>query len=160
MRIGAPCVIWVVGLAVIVTAMAGTVVRMRRSSGELRQQLRWLAFAAALTAVAMVGLVGAYAVGLNPPNMAFDAILVLGYGVAVPVGCGIAILKHGLYELDVVISKTVVYGLLAAFFTAIYVAVVVGVGAAFASTRNPFHTVAAAALLARAFKPDRDPARR
>src|SRR5207248_9850279 len=102
------------------------------------QQLRWLAFAAALTAAALVAMVGAFAVGLNVPNGVFDGIIVLGFGIAVPVSCGIAILKHGLYELDVVISKTVVYAVLAAFFTVVYVAVVVGIGAAIGSTRNPF----------------------
>jgi signal transduction histidine kinase len=160
MNNGAPGVIWVVGLAVIVTAMAGTVVRMRRSSGELRQQLRWLAFAAALTAVAMVGLVTSFAIGLNPPNAAFDAILVLGYGIAVPVSCGIAILKHGLYELDVVISKTVVYAVLAAFFTVVYLAIVVGIGTAIGSTHSSFLTVLAAATIAVAFNPVRDRAKR
>ncbi|MDP9301297.1 MAG: hypothetical protein M3P43_10460, partial [Actinomycetota bacterium] len=160
MNNGAPGVIWVVGLAVIVTAMAGTVVRMRRSSGELRQQLRWLAFAAVLTAVAMVGLVTSFAIGLNPPNAAFDTILVLGYGIAVPVSCGIAILKHGLYELDVVISKTVVYAVLAAFFTVVYLAIVVGIGTTIGSTHSSFLTVLAAATIAVAFNPVRDRAKR
>jgi signal transduction histidine kinase len=157
---GAPGLIWLVALAVIVTAMAGTVVRTRRSAGELRQQLRWLAFAAALTAVAMVGLVASFAVGLNPPNVAFDAIIVLGYGIAVPLSCGIAILKHGLYELDVVISKTVVYAVLAAFFTIMYLAIVVGIGTAIGSTHNSFLTVLAAATIAVAFNPVRDRAKR
>jgi signal transduction histidine kinase len=159
MNSGAPGLIWLVGLVVILTAMAGTVVRMRRSSGELRQQLRWLAFAAALTAVAMVGLVTSFAIGLNPPNAAFDAILVLGYGIAVPVSCAIAILKHGLYELDVVISKTVVYAVLAAFFTVVYLSIVVGIGTAIGSTHNSFLTVLAAATIAVAFNPVRDRAK-
>ena len=73
--------------------------------------------------------------------------------------CGIAILKHGLYELDVVVSKTVVYGVLAAFFTAVYLAVVVGIGAAIGSTRNPFLTVIAAAVIALAFNPVRERAK-
>ncbi len=160
MNNGAAGLIWLVALAIIVTAMAGTVVRTRRSTGELRQQLRWLAFAAALTAVAMVGLVASFAVGLNPPSAAFDAIIVLGYGIAVPLSCGIAILKHGLYELDVVISKTVVYAVLAAFFTIMYLAIVVGIGTAIGSTHNSFLTVLAAATIAVAFNPVRDRAKR
>jgi signal transduction histidine kinase len=161
MENGAPGMIWLVGIAAIVAAMVGTVLRARRSTGELRQQLRWLAFAAAITAVSLVGLIAAFAIGLQPPEGAFEAVLILGYGVAVPVACGIAILKHGLYELDVVISKTVVYAVLAAFVTAAYLAIVVGVGAAVGSSgNNSFLTVVAAATVAVAFNPVRDRAKR
>jgi hypothetical protein len=102
--------------------MAGTVVRTRRATGELRQQLRWLAFASAITALVPFLMVGAYMVGLPVPEASFDIIVVLGFGIAIPVSCGIAFHKHGLYELDVVVSKTVVYAVLAAFFTAVYLA--------------------------------------
>ncbi|MDP9299826.1 MAG: hypothetical protein M3P43_02870, partial [Actinomycetota bacterium] len=160
MENGAPGLIWLAALAILLAAMAGTVLRTRRSTGELRQQLRWLAFAAALTAIAMVGLVTSFAVGLSPPEAAFDVVIVLGFGIAIPVSCGIAILKHGLYELDVVISKTVAYAVLAAFFTAVYLAVVVGVGTAIGSTHSSFLTVLAAAMIAVAFNPVRDRAKR
>jgi signal transduction histidine kinase len=108
----------------------------------------------------MVVLVGSFSLGFSPPEGAFDAILVLGFGIAMPVSCGIAILKHGLYELDVVISKTVVYAVIAAVFTAVYLAIVVGIGTAIGSTRNPFLTVLAAATIAVAFNPVRDRAKR
>jgi signal transduction histidine kinase len=157
---GAAGLIWLVAFVVLVMAMIGIVIRSRRSTGELRQQLRWLAFATALTAAAMVGEVLAYAAGRSPPDSTFDIIILLGFGVAVPVSCGIAILKHGLYDLDVVISKTVVYTLLAAFFTIVYLAIVVGVGTAIGSTRNSFLTVLAAATIAVAFNPVRNRANR
>lgn len=160
MNNGAPGLIWLGALAVLLTAMAGTVLRTRSAHGELRQQLRWLGFAAALTGVAMVALVGAFVLGFSPPTGAFDAVIVLGFGIAVPTSCGIAILKHGLYELDVVISKTVVYAMLAAFFTAVYLAIVVGIGTAIGSSRNSFLTVLAAATIAVAFDPVRDRAKR
>ncbi len=72
----------------------------------------------------------------------------------------VAVLKYRLYDIDVVISKTVVYATLAAFFTAVYVAVVVGLGTAIGSTHDPFLTVAAAAVIAVAFNPVRERARR
>src|SRR5207237_4891584 len=97
---------------------------------------------------------------LHLPQGWMDVVIVLGFGVAVPVSCGIAIFKHGLYELDIVVSKTVVYGVLAAFFTAVYVAVVVGIGTAIGSARNPFLTLVAAAVIALAFNPVRERARR
>ena len=152
--------LYIGGLGLLVAAMVGTILRTRRSTGELRQQLRWLGYAAGVTAAFLVASV---IVGFAVPNLPQgwgDLVIVFGFGVAVPVSCGIAILKHGLYELDVVISKTVVYGMLAAFFTAVYVAVVVGVGAVVGSTRNPFLTLVAAALIALAFNPVRDRAKR
>jgi hypothetical protein len=160
MNNGAPGLIWLLALAILVTAMAGTVVRTRIATGELRQQLRWLGFASALTAGALILVVGSFFLGFSPPNGAFDAVIVLGFGIAVPGSCAIAILKHGLYELDVVISKTVVYALLAAFFTGAYLAIVVGIGTAIGSSRNSFLTVLAAATIAVAFNPVRDRAKR
>jgi signal transduction histidine kinase len=77
----------------------------------------------------------------------------------VPVSCAVAILKFGLYDLDIVVSKTVVYAVLAAFFTAVYLAVVVGIGTAVGSRRNPFLTLAAAAVIALAFNPVRERAK-
>jgi len=160
MENGAPGLIWLVALAVLLSAIVGVVVRTRRSTGELRQQLRWLAFAAAVTGVAMLVLIVSYAVGLAVPDPAFDLVILFGFGVAVPVACGVAVLKHGLYDLDVVISKTVVYALLAAFFTIAYLAIVVGIGTAIGSSNNSFLTVLAAATIAVAFNPVRDRAKR
>jgi signal transduction histidine kinase len=160
MNNGAAGLIWLVAISVILTAMVGTVLRTRRSSGELRQQLRWLSFAATLTAIGLVSLLVSYVIGLNPPNGVFDLVILLGFGVAIPVSCGIAILKHGLYDLDVVISKALVYGLLAAFFTAVYLAVVIGIGTVIGSRRNQALTVFAAATIAVAFNPVRERAKR
>jgi signal transduction histidine kinase len=152
--------VWVGGLGLLVAAMVGTILRTRRSTGELRQQLRWLGFAAGATGFGLVVLVLVSFIDPKISNVWWDLVIVLGFGVAVPVSCGIAILKHGLYELDVVISKTLVYGVVAAFFTAVYVAVVVGIGTAVGSARNPFLTLVAAALIALAFNPVRDRAKR
>jgi signal transduction histidine kinase len=156
---GAPGLIWLVALAVLVAAMVGTVLRTRRSTGEQRQQLRWLAYAAGVTAGALVVAIPVSALFPKISNAWFAVTILLGFGVAVPVACGIAILKHGLYDLDIVVSKTVVYGVLAAFFTAVYVAVVVGIGTAIGSTHNAVLTVLAAAVIALAFNPVRDRAR-
>ena len=68
---------------------------------------------------------------------------------------GIAILKYRLYDIDVVINKTLVFGALAAFITAVYVAVVVGIGALLGSSEEPnlVLSIAATALVAIAFQP-------
>jgi signal transduction histidine kinase len=160
MENGAPGLIWLVALAVLLSAIVGVVMRSRRSTGELRQQVRWLAFAAGVTGAAMLVLVVGDAVGLSVPDPAFDLVILFGFGVAVPAACAVAVLKHGLYDLDVVISKTVVYAVLAAFFTIAYLAIVVGIGTAIGSSNNSFLTVLAAATIAVAFNPVRDRAKR
>ena len=152
--------IWFVAVATLLASMVGMIMRSRRSTGELREQLRWLAYATTLTfggLVLVVTLSSSIFPNISPVWM--QAYLVLGFGVAIPASCAIAILRHGLYEIDVVINKTVVYGLLAAFFTAVYVLIVVGLGTAVGSTNNPFLTLLAAALIALAFNPVRDRAK-
>jgi signal transduction histidine kinase len=153
-------VLWLGGLAILVMAAVSVVLRLRRSKGDERQQVKWFAYAVAATVGAIAIYTIASFIDQNLPSGPFDASIVLGFGVALPIACGIAILKHGLYELDVVINKTVMYGVLAAFFTAVYVAIVVGLGTAFGSSSNKFLTVAAAVIVAVAFQPMRARAQR
>ena len=80
----------------------------------------------------------------------------------VPVESGIAIMKHRLYDIDVVISKTIVYGSLAAFITAVYVLVVVGLGSLGSGSLhagprpNLGLSILATAVVAVAFQPVRE----
>jgi signal transduction histidine kinase len=107
------------------------VLRFRRARGEERQQLRWLASAAGLCGffLVLMFVAGIVWVGQDGEdnvvaNAAF-VLLVLSMGVGIPVASGIAILKYRLYELDIVIKKAVVFGLLAAAISVVYVAVVI-----------------------------------
>src|SRR5439155_670649 len=109
--------------------------------------------------VVMLLLVVAYAVGLRLGDAWWQVPIATGFGVLVPLACGIAIIRHGLFEMDVVINKTVVYGLLAAFVTAIYAAIVIGVGTAVGSTNNAFLSIVATAVVAISFQPVREWAR-
>jgi signal transduction histidine kinase len=150
------------GLILLGAAAVAIVLRLRRSRGEERQQLKLFAYAAAFSVGAVIATVLLYIPFPNEPQGYFDAAVILGFGIAVPVACANAILKHGLYDLDVVISRTVVVGLLAAFITVVYVAVVVGVGSLFRSSANAgaFLSVVATAVVAVAFQPVRAWARR
>ena len=80
----------------------------------------------------------------------------------VPVAAGIAIMKYRLYDIDVVISKTIVYGLLAAFITAVYVLVVVGIGSLGSGSLHAGSqpslglSILATAVVAVAFQPVRE----
>src|SRR5205823_3268633 len=75
-----------------------------------------------------------------------------------PVAVGVAILKYRLYDIDVVINKTVVFGALAGFITAVYVGIVVGIGAAIGQGSKPNLglSILATAVVAVAFQPVRE----
>jgi hypothetical protein len=106
-------------LAVLVAA-GSLVVRFRRARGLERLQLRWVALAAAVGVLAGVVALAAQTMG---------AIVLLGWAVALcvtifPVAIGAAVLRYRLYDLDRIISRTLVYGLLTAAGIGLYVAVV------------------------------------
>jgi signal transduction histidine kinase len=71
----------------------------------------------------------------------------------VPVAIGFAILRHRLYDIDVIISRTVVYGLLSAAFTGVYVGIVLGIGTFVGHRGGPVLTIAAAVTIALLFQP-------
>ena len=109
----------VVMLFLFLLSAAGCVVRYRRVGGVVRQQIKWFAYAGIVAALGFVLL----ALVPGEPVIAFIVLVPF-----VPVAAGIAIMKYRLYDIDVVISKTIVYGSLAAFIIAAYVLVVVGIG--------------------------------
>ena len=144
------------GLAV---SLAAVVVRFRGSVGDERLQLKWFVTGAALVVALFFASFFTTSSSSSSPPAVVSVLQSLAF-VFLWAAIGIAVLKYRLYEIDVVISKTVVYGVLAAFFTAVYVAVVVGIGTAIGSTHNPFLTVLAAAVIALAFNPVRTRATR
>jgi signal transduction histidine kinase len=148
---------WLPLLLASLGAIAAVIVRFRRSRGDERQQLKWFTFAAALLLVYFwaVNILVTEA-GISP---AWQIPLFLGIG-ALPVATGIAILKYRLYDIDVVIRKTVVAGVMAAFITLVYAGLVIGVGALVGSGGNAVLSVVATATVALAFQPVRTRARR
>jgi hypothetical protein len=120
----------VAGVAGVVTLLVGLlaaavslVVRFRRARGLERQQLRWLALAAALAALMLLTAVASAVLGAP-----LGVILVAaGISVAVlPLATGAAILRYRLYDLDRIISRTLAYGLLTVLLGLGYAGVVLG----------------------------------
>ena len=149
---------FVLFVALIVAAATSVIVRFRRAKGEERQQLKWFAYAAGLMA-AMFVVQAVFESTQFGISWVSTVIAVLAF-MAIPVSAGIAILRYRLYDIDVVIKKTVVFGAVALFITAVYVAVVVGVGTVLAGSRSSgLVTFAAAAIMAVAFQPVRERAR-
>ncbi len=149
-------VLWALGLLVLVVAASAPLVRMRRSRGDERQQLKWIAYAVLTTALVSAPL--SFVSGSVLPAWVFDGPIVLGFGVAFPVAAGIAIFKHRLYDIDIVISRTLVYGSLAVFITAVYVGIAVGIGALIGGGGKPNLglSVLATAIVAVGFQPVRE----
>jgi signal transduction histidine kinase len=158
----------IAGLATLIAAFlagASLVVRFRSRRGDERQQVKWLAFVGlAFLSVYIVGLI-VFSIIFGRANESHASqlaaniwfgILVLILVVGIPAACAIAILKYHLYDLDVVVNKTVVYALLAAFITAVYVGIVVGIGAAIGNKRNLGLSILATAVVAVAFQPVRN----
>jgi hypothetical protein len=112
-------------LAGLVVGTGSLVVRYRRAKGMERQQLRWLALAAAVAAAALVVAVAAAVMG-GSPNVVLRAA---GISVALlPLATGAAILRYRLYDLDRIISRTLAWGLLTLLLGLGYAAVVLGLG--------------------------------
>jgi len=118
-----------IGLAFL--AVGGLVRRYRRSEGDERQQMRW--FVAAVTLAAPLLLAGIIAALLGTDDsdlitgiIFFSFLTVLGIGF--PAACAVAILRYRLYDLDLVIKKTVLYAIVAMLLVGISVAVLSVVG--------------------------------
>jgi signal transduction histidine kinase len=136
-------------------SISSLVFRYRRADPDTRHQLKWFALAATY-AVTVAGPLDF--IHLQGPAAAAALILqslgVLGLASAI----GIAIFRYRLYDIDVVISRTLVYGALAAFITAVYVGIVVGVGTLVGSGGQPnlALSIVATAIVAVAFQPVRE----
>ena len=123
-------------LLLLVTVLAAVVVRLRRSRGVERIQMRWFSYVAATSILVIVaGFVvnsASETLGNNISNVGFG----FGFYLLVPATIGLAVMRYGLYDLDVFISRALVYGSLAVFITAVYVGIAVGVGTLVGSGRE------------------------
>jgi signal transduction histidine kinase len=137
-------------IAAMVVSVAAAVVRFARSAGEERLQLKWFAAAAVFVVATLIS------------SLTTDSAKVLGELalLCLFVAIGVAVLKYRLYDIDIVISKAVLYGSLAIFITAVYAALVVGVGTLAGNQRSPLLAALAAAVVAVAFQPVRQRAGR
>jgi signal transduction histidine kinase len=135
----------------VVGAVGSLVVRFRRARGQERQQLKWFLYGGLLFVVPFM------VHGSPIPQQIQDLLFALCLP-ALPISIGIAILKYRLYDIDLVINKSLVFGSLAVFITAVYVAIVVGIGALAGSAGRPnlALSIVATAIVAAAFQPVRE----
>jgi hypothetical protein len=113
-----------VGVAVpvlILAVLASVVVRFRRAQGEERQQLKWFTFVVAAELVLLPGL-GGLAERVAPE---VGALVVFPVSISlIPIAIGVAVLKYRLYDIDRLINRTLVYGLLTALLISVYAGLV------------------------------------
>jgi len=138
--------------AACILAVASLVVRFRRGGQQERQQLKWL-----LAAVTL--LLASLTTQIFIPALQVSVLLPLA-AASLPIAIGIAVLRYSLYDIDVIINKTLVYGGLAVLITAVYVLVVVGVGALVGRSQQLLLSLVTTAIIALAFQPLRERAQR
>ncbi len=136
----APKIITVGTVLALVSALSTVVAvrqRFRRATGEERQQMRWLAFVASLAGVFFIlqWVVGFIAEAFSPDKDApifelFLALTAFTIVLGVPAAYLVAIFRHGLWDLDVVIRKTVLYATVALLLVALFLVFAVVVGRA------------------------------
>jgi signal transduction histidine kinase len=158
-EVGTVSALFFIWLLAVVLSTASLVTRLPHGSDETRQQLKWVFWGGSLFSLALVagGLLegGRYDYVLETPG--FQAVWAGALAVFL-LSYGIAVAKYRLYGIDVVISRTVVYGTLAVFITSFYVVTVVGVGALLGGdddSPNLWLAIAATAMVALAFEPFR-----
>ena len=145
-------------VASFVIGAAGLVIHTVHAHGERREQMKWFASAAA------VGTVGIAAFGVAQVATGSSSVVThatSGFFIValstLPVATAVAIFKYHLYDIDLVISRTFVYGTLAVLITGIYVAIAVGIGELVGSGGKPNLglSILATAIVAVGFQPAR-----
>jgi len=138
----------VIELPLMVAAVTALGIRYHRADSDLRHQLRW--FIAAVAATVAGALVATMTKGGTVGIAAFTIGL-----TAMPVSIGIAVLKYRLYDIDLVINRTVLFATMAGFIAAVYLAVVVGAGTLVGTGARPnlILAVLATAIVGAAFQP-------
>jgi signal transduction histidine kinase len=139
---------------VFLASVGSLFLRFRRAAGIERQQIKWVAFGLAFAFVTII--IGDFFLGGS--SVLASYVGAAGF-LAFPVSIGIAVLRFHLYDLDVVVRKTLVAGVLAVFVAAIYAAVVAA-GSLIVGSNDATLGIVAAVILALAFQPVRVRARR
>jgi hypothetical protein len=109
-------------LGIVLAMAASVIVRFRRARGEERQQMKWLAYSAGvLGSIVVLAFLNGQVLH-SPVRLLEFVVSVVGVFaiVAVPVAIGVAILRYGLYDIDLLINRTLVYGSLTGALALVY----------------------------------------
>jgi signal transduction histidine kinase len=129
---------WFVGWASLVASGPSWVTRWIQAEGEEYQQMKWFAYGLLLVVFAYL---------ISPQMLLMPALTLL------PIAVGIAILKYRLYDIDVIVNRTLVYGAMSTCVVGIYVLAVAALGALFQVKGNLAVSLLATGLVAVLFQP-------
>jgi hypothetical protein len=136
--------------------MSSLVVRLRRSKGVERQQVKWFAYAVVVLAIsAILEYVVFEPTGIRWLGWIGSVLVIVGV-VGLPIAVGIAALRYRLYDIDLIINRTLVYGSLTAMLVALYFGVIVLLQRVFVVFTGELSTlviVASTLLIAALFNP-------
>jgi signal transduction histidine kinase len=150
---------WVMTIVGLLLAGCSVVLRFRRARQEQRQQLKWVAYSASFVVLGATGLVGGQLLpeGLQSGGVTALFAWLIGLGLAsLPVTATVAIVKYRLYDIDVVINRTIVFTLVSALLFAAYVGIVTPLGSIFQERTSSTTALVAAIVIAVAFQPLRE----
>jgi len=133
-------------LAATLASLVSLVGRFRRARGQERQQLKWFAYAAVVLAVSLT-------LSFTPWNSYWIGLAGLGLFTT---GIAVAILRHHLYDIDLLINRTLVYGLLTALVVGLYVATVSLLGVVLRQRGGLLSSLVATGVVAVVFQPLRE----
>jgi hypothetical protein len=145
---------WFMFLVCVALSAASVGARYRRANAGERQQIKWFAFAGAIAAAGWVGLSITYG-GEGTLVVAIQLFQTISI-VGVPMAVGIAVLRYRLYDIDVVINRTLVYGSLTATLVAVYfggIVVLQRVFVVLTGQKSTLAVVASTLLIAALFQP-------
>jgi signal transduction histidine kinase len=134
--------------ATVIACVVAVALRFRRARGDEKQQLKWFAYGAGVSALLLL-VIAALVILLNS---APDALFYLAV-VSIPITAGIAILRYRLYDIDILINRTLVYGILTVIVVGLYVVVVGYLGALFRTGGNLLISLIATGVVALLFQP-------
>lgn len=140
----------VVLLAGNLPAVASLVARYRRAEPSQRAQIKWFGYAAVVFAATFAAVVWWDAPGV------WDSVVEGVPVVVLYIGVGVAVLRHRIYDIDLLINRTLVYGVLSAVVIGTYVGIVGYLSALFETRASLPLTLAATAVIALAFQPLRE----
>jgi hypothetical protein len=145
-----------VTLAAAVAGGISLVVRFRRARGVERQQIKWLAFSGVVFCAVFAAGPFLWALPPSPATAWIWPVLFLAGASTIPVAIGIAILRHRLYDIDIIINRTLVYGSLTVTLLVVYFGGIVVLQRLFVlltSEKSSLAIVASTLLIAALFNP-------
>jgi len=122
--------------------------RFRRSSGDERLQLKWIVYVGAVSATALPFLIVLSELGVELAGIRLSDLLFAVASASLPVAVGMAILRRRLYDIDVVVKRTLVYGVLTATLVGTYLGSVLVLGLALSPLTEDSKLAVAASTLA------------